>query len=103
MSSFLFQETTGILNDDEKSLLLSVHNPEFLEQCEKSQDFKSLYVEGPFTLWINRVKESYFVLKTGAPPSASEVELYNDKNFNEGKFLCCSHGFCFVYGFMKSI
>ena len=56
-------------------------------QSPKQKDYithcsvdRPLYVEGPFHLWLNKVKEEYFLLKTGQGDLVSSDSIQVDED-----------------------
>ncbi len=81
------------LYEDGDPFLISSQNQEQRDFISNFDPSSSLYVEGPFNIWMNNIKEQYFILRTGSLDIPNAETHEEETKVREGNkvFLCGNH------------
>ena len=70
-----------------KSFLIGFQNEEQREFIAKHDISKTLYLEGPYNIWMNHIKEQYFVLRSEPLNIENPLTHEDDTRIREGRFI----------------
>ena len=71
--------------DGQKSFLIGSQNDEQKDFIAKHDTEKTLYIEGPYNIWMNHIKEQYYLLRSEALFIENPVSHEDDTRVREGK------------------
>ena len=81
--------------DGQKSFLIGSQNDEQKDFIAKHDTEKTLYIEGPYNIWMNHIKEQYYLLRSEALFIENPVTHEDDTRVREGKCVVTASGiFC---------
>ena len=84
---FLLQESE--FDENQKSFLIGSQNEEQRDFISSFDGSNSLYVEGPFNIWMNNINEHYFVLRSGCLDISNPETHEDETRVREGKNSFC--------------
>lgn len=74
-------------DENQKSFLIGSQNEEQRDFISSFDGSNSLYVEGPFNIWMNNINEHYFVLRSGCLDISNPETHEDETRVREGMIL----------------
>lgn len=74
-------------NEYGKSFLIGHQNEQQREFLANHDTSKTLYIEGPFNIWMNHIKEQYFILRSEALYIENPLTHEDDTQIREGIYI----------------
>ena len=74
-----------------KSFVIGFQNEEQRQFLAEHDISKTLYVEGPYSIWMNHIQEQYFILRSEPIDIENPLTHEDDTRIREGVLITSCH------------